>query len=181
MKNILNSFYEKHPRLFSLIVFFLVVGIFRAGKFYLSDQYDESRFSQLRFDKNMPDTGEYIEESVFSRPYQREDYYGSHLVLDVMPGTAKEARGVYWYPAAEYRESNLKYLLYSEEPLSEETQKKYMTADCLITGYYSVPTGQAIRVASGGFVLEILTLREAERENELHTEYETEAVMPAAP
>ena len=162
MKDFMSSFYEKHPRLFALIVFFVITMSFAMLRYIIWDRHDASRFVQFEFDRNMADSGEYIEESAFSHPYQTKDFYGKRMVLEVKLGSSQKERGVYWYPSAEFPNHKAHYILYSEEPYSEQEGADLMTAECLITGHYSVPTGQAIQVASGGYVLEILNLTETE-------------------
>ena len=156
----MRNLYEKYPRLISSLIVLVISGVFYLGKYLLVDRYDASRFSQFTFKRDMADSGKYVSPEHFSRPHNHEDLYGCRMVLEVKPGAPKEDKKVFWYPSAEFSGVSKTYKLYSEEPLPEELLERFLRADCLIAGYYSVPTGLSGAVARGNFILEIIKTEE---------------------
>ena len=154
----LKKLYEKYPGVFTFLILLFIGGCFSIGYYFAEGQYDASKYPQFRYSLQTADTGLYIDESRFSRPYQRGDFDGQHLILIVRPGEPVQKDGLFWYPDAEFAGGRSSYLLYAREEPEENSGSDYVKADCMITGYYSKPTGDAIRVASGGLILEILKM-----------------------
>ena len=161
-----GSFEKKHPLAYTLLKYLVVLLVLAGGRlifFYAIDQHDVAKYTQFKLDNAMIDSGEYFTPEDLKRPYQDEDYYGKRILLTATLGTPEESKGFFWYADAEFPDTkNSLFKLYSEEELPAGMQNRMVQVDCLVTGSYSIPTGEPIQVAISGYLCRIVNVTETE-------------------
>ena len=159
MRQFFRNLLEKHRSLLCRLGVFLLFLTIYAGKFFLVDRYDASRYTQFYLNRNMADTGIYLTEEDLHAPHALDAFFGKHIVERVILGEPEKRRGVYWYQAAEKLEGKPYFQLYSEEPVDESLRTVPLEVDGLVTGRYSVPNTNHIGPIRSGELVQILSWR----------------------
>lgn len=154
----LRRFARAHPRLCTWLALNLVVLAIATFRYLAIDRYDAAKYRQFELHSNVEDRGVYYTPEDLAKPFNNETFYGGSILLNVRLGAPSEHDGHIWYPDAETPDLKMRCQFYSDEPLDESLLSEEALADCLFAGYYSVPTGQDITVARGGFILRVKTL-----------------------
>ena len=154
----LRRFAGEHPKLTAWLAVNLVVLLVAAFRYLAVDRYDAAKYPQFDLRQNVEDRGVYYTPEDLAKPFNSETFYGGSILLNVRLGAPSEHDGHIWYPDAETPDLKMRCRFYSDVPLDEALLSDEALADCLFAGYYSVPTGQAITVARGGFILKVKAL-----------------------